>query len=998
MRIHRLTLRGIGPFKDEQDLDIDDIGQQGLFLLDGPTGVGKSTIVDAIVFALFGEPATQDGKDRMVSDFLGQDIPKADRPFVELTLTTSAGTYRIRREPKSPYASRKGGTREHAATVQLWRLANEVAVDGELISNRAEEVGREVVDMLGLDRSQVLSTIFLAQGQFARFLQAGSDERRAILQKVFNTQPYATLQMDLVNTRKEAFRKRALARTRLSQDIAVLAHAAEWEMDTGEFTDAYCRQPDVEQATISARLAVFEAELGVLREQLSECQVEATRRERDWRTALDRTRLVKRKAELITTQSGLVREQTAMDELAGRIAAARSAAPLAVAHDLVTKYEVELERADRDAVIGLGRLPEAERGLAAADLEGLQETVIRERNGLVEALNAEAQLPDKRVAKVSLDDQIAQMRADREAQARLVDELPAVISGLQQECGDLAVMAASEEHATQAYRDAQLASERLRKVETLREAQEREAAAVREATRLSQAADMLVQLTVQRYRGGLAAELADLLVDGQPCTVCGSQVHPTPAVKAEDHVSADEVDVRDAEARRLRDRLAELQRQLVATESFLELEETRLGGRDCESVALAQKQAKQALQEAVDAKVLLGDRKLELAGHVAQLEHAAKRIQAVDVTCAAAVKERELLLEQICAAEKSVGEHAAGFGSVAARHGALGDRIEALSSALKACQVRERAHRDLREARSAFDARLADSSFPDAASFLAAVQPDQWIEDEDARLLEYRDQMSGLAAQLGSPELEDVDIDETYDLDALEQAATSARTSADACRKQEIDASRRVAQCADANAKVRAAWAVVEQTESTTAPLIRLADLANGDSANHHRIELRTYVVMRRFAEVVDAANAHLATMSDGRYRLEATGGGVGLERKIGLALQVFDDRTDAPRGPGTLSGGETFYVSLSLALGLADVVQSEAGGVSLETLFVDEGFGSLDAETLDTVMNVLTRLGRGSRTVGLISHVEELKRRIPDRVEIHRPDPNGPSEIKPRV
>jgi exonuclease SbcC len=207
-----------------------------------------------------------------------------------------------------------------------------------------------------------------------------------------------------------------------------------------------------------------------------------------------------------------------------------------------------------------------------------------------------------------------------------------------------------------------------------------------------------------------------------------------------------------------------------------------------------------------------------------------------------------------------------------------------------------------------------------------------------------------------------------------------------------------VQQCANTNARVEAAWTVVEQTDSATAPLIRLADLANGDSANHHHIELRTYVVMRRFAEVVDAANTHLASMSDGRYRLEATGGGVGLERKIGLALHVYDDRTDAARTPGTLSGGETFYVSLSLALGLADVVQAEAGGVSLETLFVDEGFGSLDAETLDTVMNVLTRLGRGSRTVGLISHVEELKRRIPDRIEIHRPDPNGPSQIKARL
>ncbi|MCU0278031.1 MAG: SMC family ATPase [Candidatus Nanopelagicales bacterium] len=998
MRIHRLTFRGIGPFKDEQSLDIDEVGQQGLFLLDGPTGVGKSTIVDAIVFALFGEPATQDGKDRMVSDFLGQDIPKAERPYVELTVTTSAGTYRIRREPKSPYTSRKGDTREHAATVQLWRLANEGAADGELISNRAEEVGREVVDMLGLDRSQVLSTMFLAQGQFARFLQAGSDERRTILQRVFNTEPYAQLQRDLVNARKEAFRTRSEARARLSQAIAVLAHAAQWEMDPGEFTETYCRQPRVEQEGISARLAVFQNDLDVLREQLTAGREEAARADREWRTAQDRTRLVERKLALVGSQAALQLKKTDMDELEAMVAAARAAAPLAVAHDLVTKCTTQADQADQDALVVLRNLPASEHGLTSAELGQLQEQVTREQNGLAEALLAEEQLPAKRQATASLDDRITRMLADRASDSRQVEELPEVVRALTDECDGLARAAALEEHAAQTLQAAQGANERLRKVEALREAQERDFASVREASRLSQAADQLLDLTVQQYRSGLAAELADLLVDGQPCTVCGSQTHPSPALKAVDHVSADTVDLRDSEARILRDRLAERQQQLVATESVLELEETRLGGQDSESLALAEKQAKQALQEAVDAGLLLRRRKAELADHVESLDAAAKRIQALDVACAAAVKEREILLEQVSAAQKLVNEHAAGFDSVAARHGALRDRIEALAGAVKACEIRERAHLDLIGAQRAFDARLADSPFSDAGSVLASAQPSTWIEDSEAVVLSYRDQVSGLTAQLQSPELEGVGIDETYDLEALERTAVSAASSADVCQKREIDASRRVQQCTDANASVKSAWAAVERTHDATAPLIRLADLANGDSANHHHIELRTYVVMRRFAEVVDAANAHLASMSDGRYRLEATGGGVGLERKIGLALHVYDDRTDAARTPGTLSGGETFYVSLSLALGLADVVQAEAGGVSLETLFVDEGFGSLDAETLDTVMNVLTRLGRGSRTVGLISHVEELKRRIPDRIEIHRPDPNGPSQVKIRL
>ena len=191
----------------------------------------------------------------------------------------------------------------------------------------------------------------------------------------------------------------------------------------------------------------------------------------------------------------------------------------------------------------------------------------------------------------------------------------------------------------------------------------------------------------------------------------------------------------------------------------------------------------------------------------------------------------------------------------------------------------------------------------------------------------------------------------------------------------------------------------LETVEASTEPVIRMADLAGGTSAdNTTRLTLATFVLMRRFEDVVAAANSRIETMSDGRYELvrsdvkEVKG-----NTKVGLALRVLDHQTGLPRLPSSLSGGETFYVSLCLALGMADVVTAEAGGVDLGTLFVDEGFGSLDPETLDSVLAILGRLQAGGRVVGVVSHVEALKQTISDGISVRRL-PDGSSTLTVRA
>jgi exonuclease SbcC len=239
---------------------------------------------------------------------------------------------------------------------------------------------------------------------------------------------------------------------------------------------------------------------------------------------------------------------------------------------------------------------------------------------------------------------------------------------------------------------------------------------------------------------------------------------------------------------------------------------------------------------------------------------------------------------------------------------------------------------------------------------------------------------------------------------AAAQAEAAAR-AAEQAQERELAATRAAAlaqraaeQTEQALARARSAMAAQAQARAQSAPLIRVAELAAAGPANLRGVDLPTYVLARRFEEVVAAANERLGPMSAGRYQLQRSDAKEGArERRTGLALQIRDNLAGEARSPRTLSGGETFYVSLALALGLADVVTAEAGGTSLETLFVDEGFGSLDNEALEAVLAQLARLRAGGRVVGLVSHVETLKLAIPERVEV-RPAPEGGSTLRVRA
>ena len=334
-----------------------------------------------------------------------------------------------------------------------------------------------------------------------------------------------------------------------------------------------------------------------------------------------------------------------------------------------------------------------------------------------------------------------------------------------------------------------------------------------------------------------------------------------------------------------------------------------------------------------------------------------------------------------------------GHSSIAERITALNVEADGFATAAKAAGAAESAEADLVVRASEWTAALASAPFATRDEVVAAR-----LEESERTLLADALQAAErrrieLGAELSAPELAGIDVDEVIDVAAADSVVTQSEAAQQAAHDQLAQFRQRLDDSIVRAADVEEALAASAEIDQATAPVMRMADLVSGSTADNVRsMSLPTFVLRERFADVVASANDRLATMSDGRYTLEHVEDREGNKRS-GLGLRVRDTHTEQPRDPGTLSGGETFYCSLAMALGLADVVTAEAGGVDLGTLFVDEGFGSLDPDTLDNVLSVLSGLGTSGRVVGIVSHVPELKERISERITVV-PNRDGSSRL----
>ncbi|NCT91039.1 AAA family ATPase [Cellulomonas sp. APG4] len=994
MYLHRMTLQALGPFAGTHTIDFARLGASGLFLLEGPTGAGKSTIIDAVVFALYGKVASKDASEERLRS--GHAAPE-DETFVDLVLETRAGIHRVRRTPAYRRPKQRGtGTTLQQAGVRLWRLADPDRPDeGELVSARLDEAGAELQRIIGLDRTQFVQTVVLPQGEFAGFLRANPEDRRGVLQRVFGTEVYEQLQQRLERMRAESGRELDQARAALERSVARFVGAA----DPAEEDAAHLRT-----AAASAEGADLDARVRSLADALSRSEAEAQRTARraradcvERRTALDTAR---RTAESLARRARLRADLAALEERdaghtrdAARCEVARRAqAVLPVARGLdaaratVTEATATAERLRAAAPVDLAGAvdPATEVGVQRKNLAEERDRCTALQGALHRLVDVEAGLAGRR----------EQLRSAQDSRAELTERLDVERARLAARPAERAEVVAQVERLSVAADGLGPAQEKVRTLELRRVAAreaEQLAAEVTEAeaglARAAEVARVAIDhaAEVQRARvAGIAGELASRLVTGEPCLVCGGTDHPAPAPLDPAHVTTDEVE----EAERLRtlaqDALGSTREELVALRERLTSRRAAAGGSLEEVEALlgpAGAEVAAAERAGVEHRAAVRT----LADHDAATAALERVVAELAAELAAAAERVSALREALTSDEVEVEAARAGSATVAERSAELDARVEIAGRWLEALGRLEDAGAQVAAREVELDAMLGEHGFDALADAVEAHLDPAELNRLEELVRSHRSALDRVRANLA--ELAELPEDLEVDVEAAEEAHAVADAAATAAAEEAARRSARAHAARSAADEVVAALGDLRVAHAKAGPVVRMANLAAASGAdNGKQLTLATYVLVRRFEDVVAAANARLGSMSDGRYELVRSDEREAVRaRRTGLAMKVVDHHLELERDPRTLSGGETFYVSLCLALGLADVVTAEAGGTDLGTLFVDEGFGSLDPQTLDGVLAELGRLREGGRVVGVVSHVDTLKQSIAERIEVRR-------------
>ncbi|MBW8025717.1 SMC family ATPase [Clavibacter michiganensis subsp. michiganensis] len=994
MDLHRLTVQAIGPFAGEHVIDFAELGRSGLFLLEGPTGSGKSTLIDAVVFALYGSLASEgSSRDRLHSHHAAPGV----EPYVELVFETAAGIHRVRRSPQHQRPKARGtGTTNQNAAATLVRLSSPDADAGEVIGTSTQEVGTEVARIVGLTRAQFVQTVVLPQGEFAEFLRSTGEQRRLVLQSLFGTAVYERTAAQLGEMRKAAKARTDAADAKVAEALTGLREAT--RVDALEIADA----PDTVRllAELADAAETARADEERTRQGAATALADAERVSR----ALDRRRALIAREEAV---------RTAAEEIAGlarRVGEARRAAAVAgqlAARDRADAARTAAEVADDDARAACRAERPALASAATPALAERRDALVAELATLADAEARERGLPRRRADVRAAEDAVAAREAEADAAEAALAGRPAGRIPLVEARDAAAAAAGGVDQARAAVAEAEATRRRVAELEGL-EARIRAARDALDAR--SAAATTAVRHEAelrQRKIRGLAGELAAELEDGVPCPVCGAVDHPHPAPSAPGHPDDDEIE-RAADARARAERAqGDAVAALSAETARHEVAAAALDGITAEAAdaGVAARAARLAVAEAAGGALRAAE--AAVVAHDAETErirtHRDDARAALSGLRERVIRARELLTEDEAAVRAALADRD-GDGTAGTAHTADDDtapvpRVAALVAARAAERAlvdrlialgtaRERTAAEAAARTAELAQALADRAFATEEEARAAALPPAELEAAAGRVAAHEREQAVVAEGLVDPEVASLTGAEDPDPDAARAALDAAQAAARASAERAARARDRADRSASALARHDAARRESARAGDQARAAIRMAEVANAITPENTRgTTLGTYVLLRRFEDVVQAANARLRIMSSGRYELEVSEEreATSRSRKTGLALQIRDHVVDRVREPASFSGGETFYASLALALGLADVVQAEAGGLQLGTLFVDEGFGTLDPETLDAVMSELGRLSSGGRTVGIVSHVEELKQRVADRIEVRR-------------
>lgn len=912
-----LKMSAFGPYAGVTVINMDELGERGLYLVTGDTGAGKTTIFDAICFALYGKSS---GRSRETSMFRSK-YADADTPTeVELNFEHGGKEYHVKRNPEYYRPLKRGeGMTKQTANAEL------TLPDGRIIT-KMDEVTSKIEELLGINRDQFSQIVMIAQGDFLNLLLAETKKRQEIFRELFRTSFYQKLQFELDDRKKE---------------VSGLVDAGR------KSVEQYISGISVDEDDVLSVEAGRAKSGGMLTEDVLELLEKLLGKDIAAKDALE------------ASMSSINKE---LETVNGNIGAAEAAA--------------KTEAALREAEVLLDTLLPKEKD-AVKEYEAAKET-LKQREGLVKecaAIDAETAEYDKAES----------IQAELAGEAKALSETELLLKKKTEETAQSQTELEALKKEQASFKDVSAVIEKLNnelekseeKLTDLNEAEEDYGRYTKEITHLKNAQKQYAEderalneavheyETMDRaFRQGQAGILAASLEDGAPCPVCGSTSHPAKAHLADNVPSEDELKAAQEKAESARDKAngssseagaAKARTDAMASELLKKvkkfLETDSLDGLD-QKLSDAEKEINKGvgnLEDRIKAERVKEERRTEVDGLIPALEDKIKTL----------TSETADLKETVSAAKSKMSE--------------LSKQSDALKKKLKFPGKTEAlARRD----------ELTENAENIQKAYDAAEKAYKKISEQIVGL---KSKIDGLKKSLENSKAVDIDSEK------------ARKRELDASLASVIESSQTIASRIENNENIRTniekQSVKILEVEKQLQWIGALADTACGRIKGKDKIMLETYIQTTYFDRIIEKANLRFMTMSGGHYELKRQGEAANARSQSGLELGVIDHYNGTERSVKTLSGGESFMASLSLALGLSDEVQASAGGIRVDTMFVDEGFGSLDPESLDMAYRALTGLAEGNKLVGIISHVEQLKQKI-DRQIVVTKDKSGVSSV----
>ncbi len=997
MRLHQLTMTAVGPFADTQVVDFHRLADSGVFLLEGPTGVGKSTVLDSITFALYGGVASDSADPaRMHSHFAEPGVT----PEVTLDFSVAGQRHRITRSPQHQRPKLKGdGFTKEKAAVSLSRLDD--AGGTEQITGDHKEAGSRVQELVGLDRAQFSKVVLLPQGEFSRFLEADDDVRRKLLTSLFGAWQYDKITDLLAEGAKKAKALIAEQQITVTGELrAALEAAALPDEQIAEITEA-------DPAELAGKLDSITVELADSVTSATAAADSADREkqqaEKEATTATQQKERIDKVLDFARRQREFAQSAQRREQDKARLTAARQAVGPGRTLAALQAAKQKRAKAEAEAIEAAGGREELQRW--SADLGGLKQLLKNVGDtaaGLGPAVADEKDLPRKKAELDQLQAKAAAAQEELQELNQQKEQLPELITAQEEQIAEQAEVAGRVEALT---KDSSRIAEQLtaaKAVVELRPKLVKAKDAQRTAIDHFQDVRERQQELVQRRIAGMAAELAGELQSGEPCAVCGSTEHPQPAQSDDQAVTQEQIDSADTKVKQFEREREQADKNVVDLNEKLVAQQVTASDADREDLQSELDKVAEQLRQAKAAAAELSNLRVALK----ELEEQREQIAAKILDCTGREKKLTTKVDSaqqdLTDVEKRLAELREDFDTVAARQQDLATQRLKLDKLVEAISALNTAVKQVEDQQAQFENDRRQVGFDSLAELQEALLPEDELQELVGVVEEDAKEEARLAELAKDKELQGIDPNSinSDEVAAKAQAAKATLSKAEQAAKEatgeRAQAQGRVQRFEQAMSRVEDSIATLERVTAEAEPIQEVSGLAAGTRPSRQgRIALTSYVLRQYLKNVVTAANHRLTRIAGGKYELVQSDAVRRATDRTGLGLQVLDRHTNQERSPKTLSGGEKFYTSLALALGLADVVQAEAGGAALDTLFIDEGFGTLDPDVLEDVIEVIDGLRENGRSVGIVSHVTELKERVSERIEIRRPQVDGPASVE---